>query len=97
MQDGESVELAHEVDNPEEELKKVNEAIRRYEVVLKSSSDYDRQTRVRAKLRSLRSFRAKLLQGFDVPEDAAPLQPPSGVAPRSPTARISRIFMRILL
>jgi hypothetical protein len=77
--------LEHEVDNPEEELEKVNQAIRRYEVVLRSSSDVDQQDRARHKLRSLRSFRAKLLQGFDLkqkeeetPDSPAEAQRPLG-------------------
>jgi len=70
--------LEHEVDNPEEELEKVNQAIRRYEVVLRSSPDADQQSRARSKLRSLKSFREKLLQGFDLKpkEEETPETPP---------------------
>jgi len=55
-----------QVDNPEEEFHKANAAIRKYEIILKSTADFDQQERVRAKLRSLRSFRDKLQHGFDL-------------------------------
>jgi len=69
--------LAQEIDNPEEELTKVNEAIRKYEVIIKSTSDTEQQNRVRSKLRTLKSFREKLLMGFDINEEQIK---PSGVS-----------------
>ena len=66
--------MAQEIDNPEEELAKVTEAIKKYEVIIKSTSDKEQQHRVRSKLRTLKNFREKLLQGFEINEEE--IEPP---------------------
>jgi hypothetical protein len=57
--------MALDIDNPEEELARLDRVIKQYEIVLKTTSDSEQESRVRYKLKKLAAFRENLLQAFD--------------------------------
>ena len=54
------------IDNPEEELAKLEKAIEQYELVLRTTPDVGQQKRVQRILRRLRENRKRILDSFDV-------------------------------
>lgn len=67
------------IENPEEELKKINKVITQYTLVLKTTTDAAQQKRVKQKLVSLREYREKLIQVCEPlkaqDEESAPSEP----------------------
>ena len=62
--------MAEEFENPQEELSKLERVIRQYEGILRTAVDPMQRDRAVGKLRSLKSYRDKLVQTFDVREDS---------------------------
>ena len=61
-----------DIENPEEELRRLNKAISQYSVVFRTSNSAAQKDRVEAKLKSLMEFRETLLQVFDISDEGEP-------------------------
>jgi hypothetical protein len=72
--------MADELGNPEQDLAKVERAIKQYEGIFRTAVDPGQQERVSAKLRALRSYRDKLRRAFDVAEPGETAAPPEVAA-----------------
>ena len=69
MSDLDDIEFPEDIENPEEELRKINRVIVQYALVLRSTSDLSQQDRAKQKLATLRAYKKKLLQVYDLEND----------------------------
>ncbi len=69
LSDFDDIEFPEDVENPEEELRKINRVIVQYALVLRSTSDLSQQDRAKQKLAALRAYKKKLLQVYDIEND----------------------------
>jgi hypothetical protein len=58
-----------DIENPEEELRKINRVITQYSLVLRTTLDISQQERAKQKLKNLRAYKKKLLQVYDLKND----------------------------
>jgi hypothetical protein len=61
--------MEENIKNPIEELKQINRAIKKYEVVLKTSSDSRQKKRVKKELIKLKNYKEKLQHVFSIIEE----------------------------
>lgn len=69
MSDLDDIGLPEEIENPEEELRKINKVISQYALVLRTTLDLSQQDRARQKLATLRAYKKKLLQVYELEDD----------------------------
>ena len=72
MSDLDDIGFPEDIENPEEELRKINKVITQYALVLRTSSDLSQQDRAKQKLATLRAYKKKLLQVYDIEEGENP-------------------------
>ena len=69
LSDLDDIGLPEEIGDPEEELRKINRVISQYALVLRTTSDLAQQDRAKQKLATLRAYRKKLLQVYELDDD----------------------------
>ncbi len=69
LSDLDDIGLPEEIGDPEEELRKINRVISQYALVLRTTSDLSQQDRAKQKLATLRAYRKKLLQVYELDDD----------------------------
>ena len=68
LSDLDDMGFPEDIENPEEELRKINRVIAQYALVLRTTSDLSQQDRAKQKLATLRAYQKKLLQVYDLEE-----------------------------
>jgi len=72
LSDLDDIGFPEDIENPEEELRKINKVITQYTLVLRTTSDLSQQDRAKQKLATLRAYKQKLLQVYDLEEGENP-------------------------
>ncbi len=88
LSDLDDIEFPEEIENPEEELRKINKVITQYALVLRTSSDLSQQDRAKRKLATLRAYRKKLLQVYDLEDN-----PGSGTGAAQSEPKLRREYL----